>query len=95
MRAYTDRRHLLADRVVHWAVPLLLALEVNRRPPTKALGSLLDIANTMSVAPAHARGEGVHAPGEDGFGPLPGEQVDVDYLRSLWSGAVLVGKNRA
>ncbi len=95
MRAFTDRRHLIADRIVHWAVPLLAAAARHRGTEPDALGAITSIANEMRVAPGHVRGEGVHPPGEDGFGPLPGDDLDTAFLRSLWSGAVLVGKNRA
>ncbi len=81
-KAYEDRRFLVGDRIVHWAVPWLEAEGAGA-----ALVTLLELGDLHRPAPAG--GEGAAPPGEDAFGPLALEAPLADRLRSLWSGIVL------
>lgn len=75
-RAYEARRFLLSDRVIHWAVPWLLASD-----EADDAGFLLDLGDEMRVAPALPGREGLVAKGEDSYGPL-------DQTGGIWSGWV-------
>jgi len=74
-RAYEARRFLLGDRIIHWAVPWLLA-----EGPGDVASFLLDLGDEMRVAPALPGNEGLQVAGEDSFGPL----VPRDGLLSGW-----------
>ena len=93
-RAYEDRRFLVADRLIHWAIPWLDA--VGRSHPGSqaaaedALDHLLLMGDEMRVAPELAAGEGRHPPGHDAYGPLEWGAVE-DGIDSLWSGGVVTG----
>ncbi len=95
-RAYAERRYLLGDRILHWAVPWLDA--VARCYPE--LGSragatrdrLLRIGDRHRPAPALAGSEGLVVPGFDGYGPLQVAASRHQLLLSLWSGTVLLGR---
>lgn len=93
-RAFTDRRHLVADRLIHWAVPWLVA--VGQARPDLAIDSsfacrsLLDIGDKLRVAPGLGGHEGLVPPGEDLYGPIDSGRPLADLVRSVWSGAVLI-----
>jgi hypothetical protein len=93
-RALEERRFLIGDRILHWAVPYLDA--VGRCYPDmrefahRDRDDLLVLGERMRLAPALVGREGVAAPGEDSFGPieLPGELEE--QLLSVWSGLVVL-----
>ena len=92
MRAYHDRRHLVSDRIVHWAVPWLAA--IGRCYPDLRdiaqphLEGILSIGEEMRLAPGFGAGEGLHLPGEDALGPMDLDVPLRDFLASMWSGLV-------
>ena len=74
-RAYEDRRFLLSDRILHWAVPWLDMVGRCSTPHRElahgARDQLLDVADVLRPAPLLVEGkEGLHLPGEDSFGSL-------------------------
>ena len=75
-RAYEARRFLLSDRIIHWAVPWLLA-----SGDADDAEFLLDLGDEMRVAPALPGHEGLVAKGEDSYGSL-------DQTGGIWSGWV-------
>lgn len=94
-RAYEDRRFLLGDRLLHWAVPWLDAAarchpgERSRAEPARL--SLLELGDRLRPAPALTSGtEGLFAPGEDSFGPLETPADLPDFMLSVWSGRVVM-----
>jgi hypothetical protein len=96
VRAFSDRRHLAGDRVLHWAVPWLYAVGQSSLPAAsramEAAVVLLEIGDRLRPAPSAAAGaEGLHPPGEDSYGPLDPDLSLTDLARSVWSGAVLLG----
>lgn len=98
VRAFEDRRFLLADRILHWAVPWLETVgrcyPEQRREAHADREGLLDLAETMRAAPMLAGPEGVYPPGEDAFGPT---EIDVPlsrWLESLWSGSLVLEATR-
>jgi len=95
VRAYADRRHLAGDRLIHWAVPWLIAVaEAHPGVSQSAEGAaqiLLEIGDSLRPAPTLSGTEGLYPPGEDAFGPLAIERPVGEYLYSLWSGVALVG----
>ncbi len=98
MRAYEARRFLLADRIMHWAVPWLDA--VSRACPAYAAGAtsdrdgLLALGDEMRAAPLISGREGLRPEGEDAYGPT-GTVEEPGWFESLWSGVVLLGFDRA
>ena len=93
-RAYEARRFLLADRIVHWAVPWLetvgLGHEIHRKIALADRDILLALADEARVAPLIPGREGIHVDGEDSYGPTsPGANLS-DWERSLWSGAIVM-----
>lgn len=90
-RAYEARRRLLADRIIHWAVPWMDS--VGRHCPEHSDAALadqrllLELGDEMRVAPLLPGREGLRPEGEDSYGPttVTGDQT---WLASLWSGAV-------
>lgn len=92
-RAYAERRFLIGDRILHWAIPWLDAVARNHRDRTDqaqaAITQLLDIGDRMRPAPALSGSEGLVVPGFDGYGPLVPGAPGHEYLLSLWSGSVL------
>ncbi len=89
-RAFSDRRHLLGDRIAHWAVPLLARVEqhdTDRKAARSARIELLDIGDVLRPAPALTAAEGLHVPGEDSYGPVDLDVGLVELASSLWSGA--------
>ncbi len=92
-KAYEDRRFLISDRLIHWAVPWLDA--VARRAGSEAddaetaKRSLLEIGDRLRLAPALVGSEGLVVPGFDSFGPFESGGGLAKTLPSLWSGGVL------
>jgi hypothetical protein len=92
-RAYAERRFLLSDRVLHWAVPWLDA--VGRcYPDLRAVAhsdrdALLVLGDHHRPAPGLAEGEGVYPAGEDALGPVAELELN-DAVASLWGGAVVL-----
>lgn len=77
-RAYEERRFLVSDRILHWAVPWLDAAG-RCHPPVRddamaARDLLLVLGDELRAAPDLTGAEGLVPPGEDAFGPtdLPG-----------------------
>lgn len=94
-RAYADRRFLLGDRLLHWAVPWLEAAG-RCHPPERAAAeparlTLLDLGDRLRPAPVLTEGtEGLFAPGEDSYGPTEPPAPLGDFLLSVWSGRVVM-----
>lgn len=90
-RANEDRRFLLSDRLIHWAVPWLHAVAAadddTREIMLAHREALLELGDDHRVAPALAGTEGTVPPGHDAFGPLdpPGA------LGTVPAGMVLLG----
>lgn len=94
-RAYEARRFLLADRIVHWAVPWLDTVghgyAIHRRAAHADRDVLLALADEARVAPLIPGHEGIHVDGEDSYGPIDHlVQVLADWSRSLWSGGIVL-----
>jgi hypothetical protein len=94
-RAYEDRRFLLGDRLLHWAVPWLDAAArchpAERDVAEPARLALLELGNRLRPAPALTGGtEGLFAPGEDSYGPLEPPAELADFMLSVWSGRVMM-----
>jgi hypothetical protein len=92
-RAYEQRRFLLGDRVLHWAVPWLDQMgrcydEVRGRAHNLR-DRLLELGDRHRPAPVLTGTEGLTTPGEDSFGPLQSPGSLSDHLASLWSGLLL------
>lgn len=92
-KAYEDRRFLLGDRVIHWAVPWLETVRLHH-PPYETLAQsdrdfLLRLADEMRVAPILPGTEGLVVDGDDSFGPTSKWQGHHKWLTSLWSGALV------
>ena len=87
LAAFVERRRLVGDRLVHWAVPWLLA--VSDRPGDDAgtaARMLLEVADPLRPAPATGGTEGLFPPGEDSYGPVePVVPLD-EIATSVWSG---------
>lgn len=73
-RAYEDRRFLLGDRIIHWAVPWLDAVAEERPDRRNEMLDhrtiLLEIGDRLRPAPALTEREGTVLEGHDAFGPL-------------------------
>lgn len=97
-RAYSDRRFLLSDRVLHWAVPWLDAVgrcyPPMREDAHSSRDRLLDLGDRHRPAPDLADGEGIYQPGHDAFGPLVQRPI-TEVIGSLWSGLVILGATLA
>ena len=93
-RAHEDRRFLLGDRILHWAIPWLDA--VSRQYPMSAHTAnetkriLLILGDLHRPAPALSGTEGLVVPGFDGFGPLDENTPFETIMLSVWGGAVLL-----
>ena len=88
LEAYLQRRHLIADRLLHWGVPVLAEAESQSPEPDGALGALLELGESLRPAPVGGGGEGLSLPGHDSYGglePAPDAWPD-PWLRSIWSG---------
>lgn len=79
-RAYEERRFLVGDRIIAWAVPWLDAVGAHEERDF-----LLDRGDEMRVAPILPGREGLQPAGEDSFGSL---RQGIGMVDSLWSGAV-------
>lgn len=93
-RAYEARRFLLADRILHWAVPWLdAAARWFPRFSDSARADrdfLLDLGDDMRVAPIMPGSEGLVVEGEDSYGRI-GRIGDRDrWVSSLWSGYLML-----
>lgn len=66
-RALSDRRFLLGDRILHWAVPWLVAVGAAGE---EVRDGLLGLGDLHRPEPELSGNEGLTAPGEDRFGPL-------------------------
>ena len=93
-QAYEERRFLAGDRILHWAVPWLDA--VGRCYPARRVLThhgrdvLLEIGDHLRPAPYLGVDNGLAAIGEDAYGPTQLRPPDVTFVRSLWSGALLL-----
>jgi hypothetical protein len=94
-RALEDRRFLVGDRILHWAVPYLDAIgrcyPEMREHAHADRDDLLQLGDTMRPAPALVGREGMSVPGEDTFGPLDRRSPLPEHLLSVWSGLVVLG----
>ncbi len=92
-RAFEDRRFLVGDRMLHWAVPWLDAAgrchTELRWPAHDGRNRLLELGDRLRIAPALTGREGLVPPGEDAFGPLADERPLHRVLSVLGSGIVL------
>jgi hypothetical protein len=90
-RALEDRRFLLGDRIIHWAVPWSdVAGRCHHPVRTVAHGvrdHLLDLGDAQRIAPILTGDEGLFPPGEDSLGPL----IDTmpERLGQLGTGTIL------
>jgi hypothetical protein len=82
-RAYEERRFLVSDRIIHWAVPWLVGND-----GSKDAEFLLVLGDEMRVAPQLADNEGMKPAGEDSYGPMSPDNDD-RWRTSLWSGALI------
>jgi len=93
-RAYEDRRFLVGDRIIHWAVPWLdeagRCYREHRDMTHRARDELLSLGDHLRPAPDLGADAGLRAMGEDAYGPVAPVRVDGGGLRSLWSGALLL-----
>jgi hypothetical protein len=94
-RAYSDRRFLVGDRILHWAVPWLDT--AGRCHPGLQQTAhhdrdlILAIADFHRPAPDLGAGrEGMYPPGCDSFGPIEPQGDLAQHLNSVWSGAILM-----
>lgn len=90
-RSRAARRRLLADRIIHWAVPWLDAI-VRSEPEVAASAReardlLLELAETHRAAPVPEGSEGLLVPGFDGYGPIHTDLAEA--LATLRCGDVL------
>lgn len=90
-RSNVALRRLLADRIVHWAVPWLDAI-VRSEPAVAAMARdardvLLRLGEEHRAAPVPEGSEGLLVPGFDGYGPVHAELGDA--LATLRCGDVL------
>ena len=73
-RALEDRRFLVGDRIIHWAVPWLDAVAEERPVVRDEMLDhrtvLLEIGDRLRPAPALTEREGTVLDGHDAFGPL-------------------------
>ena len=94
VQAFEERRFLLADRILHWAVPWLGTMgrcypDV-REDAHGFRDGLLQLADVMRPAPRLTGAEGLHPVGQDGFGPVALDVSLSRWLDSLWSGSLLL-----
>lgn len=73
-RALSDRRFLMSDRLLHWAVPWLVMVgssDPEWAPEAMAaVQELLELGDGHRPAPALTELEGTVPPGHDSFGPI-------------------------
>lgn len=94
MRAYHVRRNLVGDRILHWAVPWLESVgrcyPAYRDTAHADRDWLLDLGDEMRVLPGFAHGEGLTLPGEDSYGPTSLDVPWSSWIRSVWSGRLVL-----
>jgi hypothetical protein len=92
--AYEERRFLLADRIIHWAVPWLESVRVHHPDyhdmAEADLNFLLHLGDDMRVAPLLPGKEGILVEGDDSYGPVGVGHDHHHWHLSLWSGAVVM-----
>ncbi len=93
-RALSDRRFLLGDRIVHWAIPWVVSfgsLDLESGPEAVAVVErLLGIGDRHRPAPALTGTEGLFPPGHDSIGPLSGGLDTTTALCGWFFGAGMV-----
>ncbi|MDH3498911.1 MAG: hypothetical protein OEM97_02205 [Acidimicrobiia bacterium] len=86
-KALSDRRFLLADRILHWAVPWLVTVgstDADWAPEALAAAEgLLDLGDVHRVAPALTDQEGLVLPGHDSLGEVP-SGLAVETIAGGW-----------
>ncbi len=82
-QALSDRRFLFGDRIVHWLVPVLLAIAEDSVAASALAGELLDLGDRHRPAPALTGSEGLYPPGHDSIGPIV-ESLDGAPLLNGW-----------
>lgn len=94
-RAFADRRFLVGDRILPWAVPWL---DTTGRchPDLREVAHsdrdmMLSIGDFHRPAPDLGRGrEGMYLPGHDSLGPVAVADAPAAWASSLWSGAIVM-----
>lgn len=98
-RAYEDRRFLLSDRVLHWAVPWLGAVEREFRTHQDTARTdrefMLQLAEEMRLAPEIEGTEGLILDGHDSLGPTAAHSNLDLWTSSLWSGDLVLNEHRS
>lgn len=93
-QALEQRRFLLTDRILHWAVPWLDAVgrcyPAERGLAHRARDEVLGLGDRMRCAPALAGHEGLTIPGEDSYGPRSVPAPLAERLLSVWSGLTVL-----
>ena len=93
-RALSDRRFLLSDRIMHWAVPWTVSfgsLDLESGPEAVAVVErLLVLGDQHRVAPALTGSEGLYPPGHDSIGPLQNDLDTTTVLCGWFFGAGVV-----
>lgn len=86
-RALSDRRFLLGDRIIHWAVPWLVSFGVSEpesAPEAVAVVErLLALGDQHRPAPALTGSEGLFPPGCDSLGQVP-DGLDPTTFANGW-----------
>ncbi len=82
-QALSDRRFLFGDRIVHWLVPVLLAIAEDSVEASTLADGLLDLGDRHRPAPALTGSEGLYPPGHDSIGPIV-ESLDGALLLNGW-----------
>jgi hypothetical protein len=92
-QAFEERRHLLGDRILPWAVPWLRALArcfpAHRIDATDAAKTLLSLGERHRPAPILTGAEGLFLPGHDGYGAKDLHGHLGMRMGSLWGGLVV------
>lgn len=96
-RAYEERRFLVADRIMPWAVAWLRAVArcfpEKRDEATSTGETLLTLGEQHRPAPRLSGPEGVYLPGHDGYGPADAPEDLGNRLVSLWGGMVVFDRS--
>ena len=82
-QALSDRRFLYGDRIVHWLVPVLLAMGEDSVVASSLADELLALGDRHRPAPALTGSEGLYPPGHDSIGPIV-ESLEVAPLLNGW-----------
>lgn len=92
-QAFEERRFLVGDRILPWAVPWLRALgrcfPENRTSADETVAALLAVGEKHRSAPVLTGAEGLFLPGHDGFGPADSGRTLQQQIGSLWGGLVV------